>query len=145
MSRAERRLRFLLRFEAIVVAFALPAAVMPTPWMNAIHLAMGLGDLPRAPIVEYLTRTISLLYVAWAPLLWFVSADLRRYLPLVWLICWLTLLGSFLFPLIDLLVGMPLPWTICEGAILFAYALGGLLLTRAVQQEAALEDRCSPP
>ena len=36
--------------------------------MNAIHAEMGLGQLPDAPIIDYLTRSLSLLYASLAPL-----------------------------------------------------------------------------
>ncbi|MFO0879624.1 MAG: hypothetical protein U0840_19945 [Gemmataceae bacterium] len=133
MQRAERALRLLLRFEATVVALAAPAALLPSSWMDAVHQVMGLGPLPRGPIIEYLTRTLSMMYAAWAPLLWLMSRDVRRYLPVIRLISWLTVAGAVLFPLVDHLAGMPLPWLLIEGGVLLGYGATGLVLTRAIQ------------
>jgi hypothetical protein len=135
MSRAERALALLLRIEAAIVACALPAIVMPTSWMDAVHQALGMGELPRAPIVEYLTRTISMLYVAWAPLLWVMAGDLRRYLPLVWVFSWLNLIGGVVYPTLDVLVGMPISWTVSEGVTLLGFGVAMVLLARQVQRE----------
>ena len=52
MGRAERALVWLMRAEAVVLLCALPAVVMPTGWMEAIHRGLGMGDLPRSPLVE---------------------------------------------------------------------------------------------
>ena len=56
MSRTERLLRLLLRAEAVLLLCALPAAVMPTAWMDTVARAAGLAPVPRAPLVEYLPR-----------------------------------------------------------------------------------------
>jgi hypothetical protein len=136
MSRAQRALALLLRVEAAIVFCALPAVVMPTSWMAAVHASLGLGELPRAPIVEYLTRSLSMLYVGWAPLLWVMAGDLRRYLPLVWVFGWLSLLGGFTFLVLDLCIGMPPAWVVTEAAMVLGFAVVGLLLTWLVQREA---------
>lgn len=136
MSRAEGALALLLRIEAAIVLFALPAVVMPTAWMGAVHGWLGLSELPRAPIVEYLTRSLSLLYVGWAPLLWVMAGDLRRYLPLVWVFGWMSLVGGFAFLALDLSIGMPPPWVVTEAVMVLGFAVVGLLLTWRVQRQA---------
>ena len=63
MYRYERILIWLLRLGGAVMLMALGAVVMPYEWMNVIHQRQGLGNLPHVPIVGYLTRSISALYV----------------------------------------------------------------------------------
>ena len=58
-NRAAFLLRCLLVFNGVMVLLALPAVFMPTAWMDYFHRDLGLGPLPRGPIVEYLTRSIS--------------------------------------------------------------------------------------
>lgn len=135
MSRAERALSLLLRVEAAVVFCSLPAIVLPTAWMAHVHAWLDLGDLPRGPIVEYMARTLSMLYLGWAPLLWVMAGDVRRYLPLLWVFGAMSLAASFTFLALDLLIPMPLWWTVTEFGMVFAFAAGGLLLTWRVQRE----------
>jgi len=40
---------------------------------------MGLGDMPKGPIVEYLARSTSLFCALPGELLWYIASDLRRY------------------------------------------------------------------
>ncbi|MFO0929002.1 MAG: hypothetical protein U0736_18605 [Gemmataceae bacterium] len=115
MSTGERTLIWLLRGCGVVLACALPAAFLPTGWMDAVHRAVGLGELPRTPLVEYLTRSLSLLYASYSPLYFLASDDVRRYRTLI-LVLAITHGGSgFLLFGLDLWAGMPLPWTLTEG------------------------------
>ena len=58
----QRLLVLLLRLAGAVTIAAFPAMLLPTDWMDATHRWLGLGELPRAPVVEYLTRSIAALY-----------------------------------------------------------------------------------
>lgn len=135
MSRAERFLVLLLRLEAAVLLCALPAVVMPTAWMAGIHQGLGMGTLPQGPLVEYLTRSLSLLYAAWAPVLFVLAGDLQRYLPLVKIVNAVRLVFGVALLLLDVRVGMPLVWTWSEGPIVIVLSVVGLLLVGAVQRE----------
>jgi hypothetical protein len=137
-SASERWLTALLFVQAGILACALPAAVMPTEWMDAVHQSLGMGLLPRAPLVEYLTRSISLLYASWAPLLVLMGTEPRRYLPMVRLLAWLMLAGGALFPALDLWAGMPLAWTMGEGLSLLLLGLGTAWLEARVRSEAEM-------
>ena len=135
MSRAERALALLMRAEAVMVLCAVPAVVMPTAWMDAIHRGLGMGELPRSPLVEYLTRSLSMMYAGWGPLLFVLAADLRRYLPLVTLVWWLTAVFGVALWMLDLAVGMPPAWTWTEGPFVVGVGVVGLLLVRQVGRE----------
>src|SRR5262245_56444544 len=137
MTANERLLRLLLRAEAVLLLCALPAAVMPTGWMDTVARAAGLAPVPRAPLVEYLTRSLSLLYAAWAPVCWLCAADVRRYRELILVTAWVRVLFGAALLGLDLAVGMPLPWTVAEGPVVLV--LGGLvlLLARGVPPDGA--------
>lgn len=115
-----------LRAAAVLLLSALVPAVMPFAWMDAIHRLLGMGELPRGPIMDYLTRSLSAIYALHGGLVLFVSWDVRRHLPVIRCLAVLGILfGAGIFVL-DLLAGMPPWWTICEGP--FILVLSGLLL-----------------
>jgi hypothetical protein len=60
---AERLLVVLLRTIAAAGALAIVPTFMPHGWMNACHRWLGLGELPETPIIVYLTRSLSAMYV----------------------------------------------------------------------------------
>lgn len=134
-SRAERALLWLVRIEAVVLLAAVPAVVLPTPWMATVHDAVGLGELPRAPIVEYLTRSASWVYASWGFFYAYAAFDVRPYLRLLrYLAVTKGLFGLGMLAL-DGWVGMPTMWTAVEGPGIFAVALAQYLLAaRALKQ-----------
>ena len=105
---------------------ALGAVIMPFEWMNAIHRQTGLGELPNAPIVGYLTRSESALYALHGALLIFLARDVRRFLPVVGFLAVAGLAFGAVMLGVDSAVGMPLPWTVGEGP--FVIALSGVIL-----------------
>ncbi|MEZ6040451.1 MAG: hypothetical protein R3C20_08095 [Planctomycetaceae bacterium] len=83
--------------------------------MNSAHDWLGLGTLPEAPIVSYLTRSLSLLYFIFALFTLGIAGNLRQYKPLVGI--WgqaAGIAGIVLFG-IDWHAGMPYAWTFTEG------------------------------
>ena len=122
----EKVLVFLLRVSGILLVTALIPAIMPFAWMDEIHRQLGMGDLPRGPIVGYLTRSLSAIYALHGALVLFVSLDVRRYLPVIRCLAILAVVfGIGLIPL-DAMVGMPWFWVLGEGPM--AIVLGGVLL-----------------
>jgi hypothetical protein len=129
MNRCEKALVVLLRINAIILLTAVIPAIMPFSWMMAIHRQLGMGELPEGPIVGYLTRSCSALYAMHGALVYFISLDVRRYLPVVKCLAVLAIvLGIGLFVL-DLAVGMPIFWIIGEGP--FVALLGGVFFLLA--------------
>jgi hypothetical protein len=121
MEPKRRILVWLLRIGGFVMLTALGAVVMPFDWMNLVHRQMGLGELPNAPIVGYLTRSVSALYALHGALLLFLASDLRRYLPVVRFLAIASIgFGAVLLG-IDCVVGMPLSWTLGEGPFVIAF------------------------
>lgn len=111
----QRFFRLFLRAVGSVSLLAVFAVVMPYAWMNAIHQGLGMGELPGAPIVGYLARSLSGFYALLGGLLWVLSFDVvryrtvLRYLGVVMVVFGLALLS------VDWAEGMPLPWTLGEG------------------------------
>ena len=126
MNHSERALVILLRFSAVLLLTAMIPAVMPFGWMKDMHRLLGMGELPEGPIIGYLTRSLSAMYAMHGALLFFVSLDVRRFLPVVKCLAVLGILFGVGMLVLDIVVGMPLPWIACEGP--FIVVLGGMLL-----------------
>ncbi len=94
--------------------------------MAKVHSWLGLGELPREPIVGYLTRSASALYALHGAMILFLSFDTRRYAPLITFLAIAALIHGTVMLGIDLAVGMPRWWTLVEGPA-FA-ATGGIVL-----------------
>ncbi len=124
--RSERILRFLLRYMGSVCLLALVAVFMPYSWMNAAHHWLGLGTLPREPIVGYLTRSVSLIYAFLGALMWLCSFDLARHRPIIlflgiaFIVFGVAVLG------IDIAEGLPTRWKVAEGPVVLFW---GVLMT----------------
>ncbi|MFO1498944.1 MAG: hypothetical protein U1G07_11230 [Verrucomicrobiota bacterium] len=130
MTAAERMLILVLRLFGGVMLLALPSALMPLRWMNVVHQELGLGDLPGAPIVEYLARSCSILYAMHGALVFFVSFDVRRYADVIRFLA----LAGFVFGVgmfwVDWTAQMPAFWTWSEGPIILAESALILVLLR---------------
>lgn len=126
MSKSEFVAVAILRIMGASALFAIPVVFFPHVWMDAIHGALGLGELPDLPIVRYLTRSLSAFYAMFGAITLFISFDIERYRPLIvlWAIL-ITIMGLVLFG-IDLASGMPAEWTWSEGT--FVAAIGLLVL-----------------
>jgi hypothetical protein len=114
-SRRERFLVFLLRGTGIAMMTALVFCVCPFAWMDSIHKAMGLGPLPDAPIVNYLTRSLSGMYAYLGMMLWFLAGDIRRHRGTLAFLSITGLLFSIGMIFLDSAAGMPWFWTAAEG------------------------------
>jgi hypothetical protein len=137
MTKSDKVLVLLLRFLGVGSLLALVPVFMPFSWMAATHRWLGLGEMPAAPVVEYLARSLSAFYALVGALCLLVAADLDRYRPLVRSLGVAFALLGLVFLFIDLAAGMPWWWIAAEGpatvvvsAVLFvlarpAYSKGG--------------------
>jgi len=126
MNSSERSLQILLRIGGVTMLLAFLAIFLPVHWMAIIHEWLGLGEFPDSPLVDYLTRSASLLYAWHGGMLLVVSFDVRRYRPLLLYLGIATSLGGLILLGIDLHAGMPAYWTLWEGP---PVTVIGLLIT----------------
>jgi hypothetical protein len=115
MNRTDKLLTILLRFFGASGLLALVAVFMPMSWMAATHRWLGLGEMPVAPIVEYLARSVSALAVLLGAVCFVMASDLERYRPLLRFLGAAVILMSVVSTGIDLSAGMPWWWTAFEG------------------------------
>ncbi len=130
MSRSEKTLVWLFRINGVLLLAAWPAVFFPTSWMASIHEQVGLGEMPEAPIVEYLARSASGIYGLLGIACLLIASDVRRYAPFVTLAGLSFLLFGVLMLLIDFQVRMPTAWTYLEGPLLIPLGLIILSLQR---------------
>ncbi len=129
---AEKWLAILLRIAGSVMMLAFGAVFMPTDWMAASHRWLGLGEFPASPLVEYLTRSASVLYGIHGGLYLVVAQDVRRYAGvLAYLAATAVLFGALMIG-IDLFAGMPWYWTWTEGPSVLSFGVLLLFLLRSV-------------
>ena len=127
-----RLLVFLLRLAGVVTTSAFLAILLPRDWMAATHEWLGLGEFPRAPVVDYLARSIAALYGFHGVLLLIVSRDPVRYKPLVTFVGILNVTFGVIMTAIDLYAPMPMLWTLTEGLPIIAFGLVVLYLCRSI-------------
>jgi hypothetical protein len=118
--------RFVLRFLGTCALFAVIAVFNPTSWMAATHEKLGLGELPEAPIVEYLARSLSAFYFFFGLLSLLAASDVDRYRPMSRILAATFLLMGVLFVWFGVAHDLPGWWPLFQGAP--QVVLGALLL-----------------
>ena len=127
-----RILVVLLRLAGGITVTAFLAMLLPADWMAATHRWLGMGEFPRVPVVDYLTRSVAALYGFHGVLLLLVSRNPAQYRSIVrYLGSMNVLVGCFLV-LIDLHAGMPSFWTMAEGPPVAAFGVLVLFLSRSL-------------
>ena len=114
---------------------AFGAVFMPTEWMAASHRWLGLGEFPASPLVNYLTRSASVLYGIHGGLYLVVAQDVRRYAGVLAYLAAMNIVFGLLMLGIDLQAGMPWYWTASEGPSVLAFGVLLLVLLRSVPRQ----------
>jgi hypothetical protein len=135
-DRAHAILVFLLRLGGTMTVLAFPTMLLPPDWMAATHRWLGMGDLPDAPVVNYLARSVSAFYGFHGVLLFLISTDPVRYRPFVVYVGWMNVTLGAMLLLIDLHAGMPGWWTAFEGPGVVVLGVVILYLSRAISATA---------
>jgi hypothetical protein len=109
---SQRLLSWLLRLAGSVEILAFFAVVMPRSWMEVSHAWLGLGEMPRGPIIMFMIRQASYTYGMHGVSLWVLASDVGRFRTLVLLNGIAFLLAVPVFFLIDFTSAMPWWWTV---------------------------------
>ena len=113
---------------------ALPTALLPTTWMATMHRWLGLGVLTPSPLVEYLTRSASVLYAMHGGLMLLVARDVRRFADIIFYLAVAHLLFGVMMVFIDIHAGLPALWVALEGPVVIAAGALTWVLLRAVRR-----------
>ena len=125
-----RLLVFLLRLGGVATVTAFLAIFLPVDWMVRTHAWLGLGEFPRSPIVDYLTRSVAALYGFHGCLLLLISTDPVRYRAIVAYVATMNVLFGIIMMAIDLHAGLPMWWTLGEGPPIMALGIVLAILNR---------------
>jgi len=136
MNARERALVLLLRLNGSLLMLAFFAVFLPTEWMAGTHRWLGLGEFPRTPLVDYLTRSASALYCIHGGLMLVLSCDVRRFAPVVVYVAVAGIAFGVAMTAIDLGAGMPLYWTLAEGPTIVLVGVVTLWLARGIRRPA---------
>lgn len=131
-STEERFLVLVLRFSGVVLLLAFAAVFLPVTWMATAHRWLGLGKFPSFPIVDYLTRSISILYGIKGGLYLLLSTDVRRFRPVIVYSAWAAIGFGLAMLVIDVRAGLPWTWTLGEGPFIILVGVAMLTLVRRV-------------
>jgi hypothetical protein len=131
---ARRLLAWLLYVLGGMMSVAFLAVVMPTSAMAAIADWLGVGPLPRSPLTEYLTRSLSAMYGVLGVLHLYLARDVVRYLDLIVVIGWLTVVAGAIVTVVDFTAGMPPLWSWSEGPPTVLAGLAYVWLARRARE-----------
>ncbi len=123
MRGSERILATVLRMVGLVSFSAVIPTFMPSAWMETAHRWLGMGEMLDGPVVQYLARSVSLLYAAHGAVVIYVSLDVRRYLPALRFTAGVLAFCGISLVLIDAWSGLPSFWTLTEGPFFLLAAL----------------------
>ena len=139
--RMQARLIAMLRAGAVMTGSAFLTLPLQVESMVAVHRWLGLGEMPRAPIVDYLARSVSAFYGFHGVLLFVLSTDVERYSPVIDVVAVSTTLLGLILLAVDIHAGMPPYWTAGEGPVVALIGLVLLSLNRAAARERAAVPR----
>ena len=126
-------LTLILRIGGVATVSAFFTVFLPVEWMASTHEALGLGTFPRTAVVDYLARSIALLYGFHGVLMLIVSSDPFRYRTIVTFLGIMNITFGIAILGIDLHAGMPMWWTVGESASIFITGVVLLLLVQRVR------------
>jgi hypothetical protein len=131
----EKILIIILRLSGLLLVTAFIAVFLPYDTMNIIHHYLGLGVLPQTPIVDYLARSLSMFYGVHGIITLYISFNLRKYLSVLILLCYLGVgMGIMLF-FIDLNAQMPPNWAYTEAPLVISVNIIIYILAKRVQSK----------
>jgi hypothetical protein len=129
----QRILVIFLRLFGGVTVLAFLAMLLPVEWMAATHQWLGLGEFPRAPIVDYLARSVSALYGFHGVLVLLVARDPVRYRSIVLYLGWMYIVSGAFAMVIDISAPLPWWWTAIEGPSTLISGVLILYLSRSLR------------
>ncbi len=134
--RAEFYLTWLLRLTAPFLLLAWPTILLPIDSQATWHERLGLGAFPASALVDYLTRTIAVLYGTRGLVYLVLATDVRRFQPLIWLFGWMDVVSGLLYLAVGLHAGLPTWWVVVEGPSLVMVGALFIVLAQKVRTTA---------
>jgi len=130
----EKSLKIILRISGIMLITAFGAVFLPYDTMARMHQQIGLGNLPHLPIIDYLTRSVSLFYGIHGVMVLYISFNLMRYLQFLKLLCYLGFVFGIALFIIDIKAPLPNSWAYTEGPSILILNLAIYTLVRMLEK-----------
>lgn len=105
-----RQLSVALRVMALLDGLAVAAMIAPWSWIAVSARHYGFEVEHANPLVHYLARTASGMYVVYGATLWFIASDPERYSKLIRFLAWIGMAQSTAVLAIDVVERMPPTW-----------------------------------
>lgn len=134
-SRAEKQLSGYLRVLGIITMTAVFAVVMPFHWMDAISGWLTGWGMPNTPVINYLARGLSLMYVFFGVMVFRLSFSPSRHLEILKFLGQAGVIFGIAMTALDPAIGLPWQWTLAEGPATILINLLLLYLVRRVWRE----------
>ena len=131
--RADQLQSWVLRLTGATEILAFISVVMPRSWMEVSHSWLGLGEMPRGPLIMFMIRQASYAYGMHGVSLWLMATDVRRYQPLIVFNAISFLGAAVVFAVIDYTAGMPFWWTIVDAVGCASFGVAVLILNRSMR------------
>ena len=131
----EKIIIIILRVTGLLLMTAFVFVFVPYEIMAKIHKQIGLGEFPQIPILAYLARSVSLFYAIHGAIVFYISFDLMKYLPVLRLLCYLGILFGICPFIIDFNAPMPKYWVYGEGPLAIILSIFILVLASKLKKE----------
>lgn len=135
MAHTERILSGVLRVAGGLMLLAAVAAFLPHEIMDIANRWLLAEELPRARVVDYLARSVSLLYAAQGAITLYLSYHVKQYAALLRVQARVAITLGMAMLLLDVRLGMPLYWVLLEGPWITLLGVVTLWLTHTLHQE----------
>lgn len=132
-SNATTWLVWLLRMDGVLLLCAIPFIFIPFSVMVEIHTWLGLGELHETPLMNYLTRSLSMIYALHGAVVLYVSCDVMKNWNLIRLLAMLTVALGAVLAWVDFSAGIPWWWLLSEGPPIVAFGAWILAIQRHIQ------------
>jgi len=131
----EKFLVIILRLSGLMLIAAFIAVFLPYEKMAEIHRQMGLGNMPRLPILDYLARSVSMFYGIHGVILLYISFNIMRYLQFLKLLCYLGFAFGIVLFIVDFNAPMPANWAYTEGPFILSLNMLVYVLVIMLERE----------
>lgn len=134
-SQARTTLKWFLRFIALGVAVRIFLVLVPADVWAFVPPLLGLGEYPRAPMMQFIMNAISMAYFLSGVFCWILSRDIQANERLIRFLAWSSFCYGLLIPGVDWLTISvpPLVTILALSAVVFGIVM--LLLLKQARIE----------
>lgn len=129
----QKTITLLLRIAGTIEILAFISVFMPRSWMVAGHTFLGLGEFPDGPLIDFMIRQSSYVYGIQGVLMWILSFDPKRFLPIIMYIGISFTIAGPIFLWINTTSALPFYITLMDSGSVFCFGIILLWLSISIQ------------